>query len=638
MDPNQLCKKLRKVKKLSMEKNESTTKEILKFYFETGKKPTEAQFSEFLDSYWHKKESIPKEKIEGLENLSLDFDLLWSPTSKKLSLADAQGNVLSEISLQSLDNEGTDLRYNAATASLELYNADNELLDSIPVSDFVNNVGTQLALNSNILQLKDSKGNVLSNVMFAVSNISGLQTVLDTKAEKNVTINTVSPLQGGGNLSSDRTLSISQSNTNTSGYLSNTDWNTFNNKFDKPSMGANYLGRWNGSTFINGLLQDNGTSAGIGSNNYNNIIWSVDSSSKAALIAPRMTQAQRLAISLGTIQAGAIVYQTDGTAGYYLWNGSSWGTLGSNIATADLTNTQARTFTQNAGFTWDTLGNAYFLKGLTDVGSNYKDHPKVLRIDSNTKQVVEGDALVVTIPDTLPNPVTPTSQTLNIVHTYTNSPTALDTNVKDLNDFIMNIGNLKFTDLVVDDWNLINADPNTASIMTASNGIALKSNNVQAFAQGEIMACAYPNLIMPANRNWIFKIGLSFGYDYAYNNNQGIVGITQSSASKNIGILNGFLSSLSTGTWPDYNSVNFVEQVYDTTPANQRINAADSLLIFIKVGNVLNITVRAGNAVKTFNTDVTGVNGFKPLIILKRWGNINSIGTKTDFGSYYIEP
>ncbi|MFY7844238.1 hypothetical protein [Chryseobacterium gambrini] len=622
-----------------MEKNESTTKEILKFYFETGKKPTEAQFSEFLDSYWHKKESIPKEKIEGLENLSLDFDLLWSPTSKKLSLADSQGNVLSEISLQSLDNEGTDLRYNTATASLELYNADNELLDSIPVADFVNNVGTQLALNSNILQLKDSKGNVLSNVMFAVSNIGGLQTALDAKAEKTVAINTVSPLQGGGNLSSDRTLSISQSNTNTSGYLSNTDWNTFNNKFDKPSMGANYLGRWNGSTFINSLLQDNGTSSGIGSNNYNNIIWSVDSSSKAALIAPRMTQAQRLAISLGTIQAGAIVYQTDGTAGYYLWNGSLWGTLGSNIATADLTNTQARTFTQNADFTWNTLGNAYFLKGLKDVGSDYKDHPKVLRIDSNTKQVVEGDALVVTIPDTLPNPVTPTSQTLNIVHTYTNSPTALDTNVKDLNEFIMNIGNLKFTHLTVDDWNLINASNNTASSLSANGGIVLKTNNnnYNTFSTDEIMACAYPNLILPSNKNWIFIIGGSVGNE-TYEGNRGTIGIASSDATSNIGIIDSFISYFTTGVnWNGYyNSINFTPLAYNHN-YNTILRGISNTIIFTKVGNILNITVRSGSDVKTMNTDITGVGTMKPLCSIRKGSYSNLNVCSTDFGKYWIE-
>jgi hypothetical protein len=44
------------------------------------------------------------------------------------------------------------------------------------------------------------------------------------------TISTTSPLSGGGDLSANRTLSIAQANTSTNGYLSSTDWNTFNGK------------------------------------------------------------------------------------------------------------------------------------------------------------------------------------------------------------------------------------------------------------------------------------------------------------------------------------------------------------------------------------------------------------------------
>lgn len=43
-------------------------------------------------------------------------------------------------------------------------------------------------------------------------------------------ISTTSPLSGGGDLSADRTLSIAQATTSASGYLSSTDWNTFNGK------------------------------------------------------------------------------------------------------------------------------------------------------------------------------------------------------------------------------------------------------------------------------------------------------------------------------------------------------------------------------------------------------------------------
>ena len=105
-------------------------------------------------------------RLENLEGINYT----WSPTNKTLTLFNRNGTQLSQVSLVSLDNEGTDIRYNASTLSLELYNADNELLDSIPVSSFIGSVGTQLQLNSNQLQLKDKQGNVLSTVNFQIDD------------------------------------------------------------------------------------------------------------------------------------------------------------------------------------------------------------------------------------------------------------------------------------------------------------------------------------------------------------------------------------------------------------------------------------------------------------------------------------
>jgi len=51
-----------------------------------------------------------------------------------------------------------------------------------------------------------------------------------TKVETTRSISTTSPLSGGGDLSANRTLSIAQATTSTDGYLSSTDWNTFNGK------------------------------------------------------------------------------------------------------------------------------------------------------------------------------------------------------------------------------------------------------------------------------------------------------------------------------------------------------------------------------------------------------------------------
>jgi hypothetical protein len=53
---------------------------------------------------------------------------------------------------------------------------------------------------------------------------------LNLKTDKTTLINTTSPLSGGGDLSASRTLAIALATNATNGYLSSTDWNTFNAK------------------------------------------------------------------------------------------------------------------------------------------------------------------------------------------------------------------------------------------------------------------------------------------------------------------------------------------------------------------------------------------------------------------------
>ena len=76
----------------------------------------------------------------------------------------------------------------------------------------------------------------------------GFTPVTDTRS-----ISTTTPLQGGGDLSANRTFSILQSNTTQSGFLSNTDWNTFNGKFNLPSLTSGSVLFSNGTT----IAQDN---------------------------------------------------------------------------------------------------------------------------------------------------------------------------------------------------------------------------------------------------------------------------------------------------------------------------------------------------------------------------------------------
>jgi hypothetical protein len=58
-------------------------------------------------------------------------------------------------------------------------------------------------------------------------------TTFNNKVATSRTISTTAPLTGGGSLAANRTLAITQSTTTTDGYLSSTDWNTFNNKASK---------------------------------------------------------------------------------------------------------------------------------------------------------------------------------------------------------------------------------------------------------------------------------------------------------------------------------------------------------------------------------------------------------------------
>jgi hypothetical protein len=95
------------------------------------------------------------------------------------------------------------------------------------------------------------------------------------------TISTTSPLSGGGDLSANRTLSIAQATTSASGYLSSTDWNTFNGK--QAALSGSGIVKSTGGTIS--YLTDNSTNWDTAYTNRITSLTTTGSSGSATLVS-----------------------------------------------------------------------------------------------------------------------------------------------------------------------------------------------------------------------------------------------------------------------------------------------------------------------------------------------------------------
>jgi predicted heme/steroid binding protein len=194
-----------------------------------------------------------------------------------------------------------------------------------------------------ILQASGSQGGFLSSTDWTTFN------------NKQNAISVTAPITLVGS-----TIAITQSGASSNGFLSSTDWNTFNGKqnaitltttgtsgaatlvgatlnipiyqsvLTNPITGTgttNYLAKFTGTSAIgNSLLFDSGSAVGLGTATINAAaLFQMDSTTRGFL-PPRMTQAQRQAIS--TTPEGLIVYQTNGVIGLYIYANGTWRTLG----------------------------------------------------------------------------------------------------------------------------------------------------------------------------------------------------------------------------------------------------------------------------------------------------------------------
>ena len=144
--------------------------------------------------------------------------IIFYKGSNRYAIKDSTGvSPTTTISTTAPLTGGGDLSTNRTLGITQATTSTNGYVSSTDFNKFSNKVDTiyrtpnkdsiQFTINSRYRAIKDSIG------------------VPPTR-----TISTTIPLTGGGNLSSNISLSINPASTNTSGYLSSTDWNTFNSK------------------------------------------------------------------------------------------------------------------------------------------------------------------------------------------------------------------------------------------------------------------------------------------------------------------------------------------------------------------------------------------------------------------------
>ncbi len=209
----------------------------------------------------------------------------------------------------------------------------------------------------------------ISNTLnIPVYTLAGLGGVSSSRS-----INTTAPLQGGGDLSADRTLTITQATTGSSGYLSSTDWNKFNDKQDALSGGIlNRITKWTSTTGIgNSQIADDGTSLAIGA--------SLNSTVQLGISTNKATAFRSVGASTGVYGA-----TTTGSAGVGVQGQASGGTgvLGTATGTA---NPNVGVEGQATGVSTENIGGKFTATGAT---TNYS-----LQLTDGTQTVGGGKFL-----------------------------------------------------------------------------------------------------------------------------------------------------------------------------------------------------------------------------------------------------
>lgn len=179
----------------------ATGRDILKKWFSNFKRPTQEQFWEWIDSFWHKNEEIPMASVQGLEK-----SLEKVATSEQLNNHESDLQAHSNLLAQKVDKEtGKGLSSNDFTDVYKQKIDDFQLPDLSPylqrgnyngtaqdLKQFIDNINTVLQSNDSTLDdlqeivnyIKQNK-QILSTL--GISNIAGLVDALASKSDTNHT-------------------------------------------------------------------------------------------------------------------------------------------------------------------------------------------------------------------------------------------------------------------------------------------------------------------------------------------------------------------------------------------------------------------------------------------------------------------
>lgn len=187
--------------------------------------------------------------LSSFGNLGVGFGDFSSPNVATVdSVFGRTGNVTPQNGDYNTDEiiEGVNLYYTNSRGI-------NSILDG-----YVSSFGLITSSDTILTAIQKLNGNVnsipfINGLGFVKSNGTSLSYDNSTYTPTSRTLTTTAPLQGGGDLSANRTLSITQANTSTSGFLSNTDWNLFNAKYNLPALTSGSVLFSDGTT----IAQDN---------------------------------------------------------------------------------------------------------------------------------------------------------------------------------------------------------------------------------------------------------------------------------------------------------------------------------------------------------------------------------------------